>query len=87
MQLAMVGIIIAFPGIVTVYKSIPDQSPVRREWQAPISDPDDEDLTAAFGGVSDRAIKQNAAKRPDADREADAIGKALGENPGLPEKR
>jgi TRAP-type mannitol/chloroaromatic compound transport system permease large subunit len=83
MQLGMVAIIIAFPGIVTVYKSLPEQSPVRREWQAPPTTADDEDLTAAFGGVSDRAVENR--RRPIApDQEADAIGKALGDTRPTP---
>ncbi len=67
MQLTMVGLIIAFPGLVTVYKDVPDQTPVRRDWKLPDQSSDDEDLTAAFGGVSDRPASPSALRpRPGA---------------------
>jgi TRAP-type mannitol/chloroaromatic compound transport system permease large subunit len=64
MQLTMVGLIIAFPGLVTVYKDIPEQSTVRPEWRAPDLQTDEEDLTAAFGGLSDRPPPVLPPKNP-----------------------
>jgi TRAP-type mannitol/chloroaromatic compound transport system permease large subunit len=61
MQLMMVGVLIAFPGLVLVYRDVPDKPAPRPELRAPLQMPQlsdeaqEEDLTAAFGGVSDRA--------------------------------
>lgn len=60
MQLMMVGVLIAFPGLVLVYRDLPDKPAARPELREPLQqlrpqDAEEEDLTAAFGGVSDRA--------------------------------
>jgi tripartite ATP-independent transporter DctM subunit len=67
MQLMMVGVLIAFPGLVLVYRDVPDKPAARPELRVPLQplkpqDAEEEDLTAAFGGVSDRApiAKPNA---------------------------
>ena len=61
-QLSMVAIVIAFPQIVMVYRDAPDKpGAIRQERQEflPLA-PDEEDLTTAFGGVSDRPAKTPA---------------------------
>ena len=67
MQLMIVGVLIAFPGLVLVYRDVPDKPAARPELRVPLQplkpqDAEEEDLTAAFGGVSDRApiAKPNA---------------------------
>ena len=71
MQLMMVGVLIAFPGLVLVYRDVPDKPAARPELRVPLQplkpqDAEEEDLTAAFGGVSDRApiAKPNARTMP-----------------------
>ena len=84
-QLSMVAIVIAFPQIVMVYKDAPEKPGAvqqerqeRQEIQLQLLAPDDEDLTAAFGGTSDRRPKTPATSVNRLDeREASEIGEAL----------
>ncbi len=65
-QLLMVAIVIAFPQLVMVYKAVPDKpNPARTEMFLPPPMTDEEDLTAAFGGVSDRTPVKRAPTLPD----------------------
>ncbi|MFM7459721.1 MAG: TRAP transporter large permease subunit [Burkholderiales bacterium] len=92
MQLMMVGVLIAFPALVLVYRDVPDKPAVRPELRGPPQllmpyDAEEEDLTAAFGGVSDRApaTKLNArgtsAETERGEEEAASIIQSLMSNP------
>jgi hypothetical protein len=88
MQLMMVGVLIAFPGLVLVYRDVPDKPAARPELRMPLQqlrpqDAEEEDLTAAFGGVSDRApiakipAKSTAAETARGEAEAAEITQSL----------
>jgi TRAP-type mannitol/chloroaromatic compound transport system permease large subunit len=89
MQLMMVGVLIAFPGMVLVYRDVPDKPAPRPELRVPLQnmqpskDTEEEDLTAAFGGISDRAqmakppVKSMSAETERAEAEAAAITQSL----------
>jgi hypothetical protein len=92
MQLMMVGVLIAFPGLVLVYRDVPDKPAARPELRVPLQplkpqDAEEEDLTAAFGGVSDRApiAKPNArtmsAETERGEAEAASITQSLTSKP------
>lgn len=92
MQLMMVGVLIAFPGLVLVYRDMPDKLPARPELRMPLQqlrpqDAEEEDLTAAFGGVSDRApiakipAKSTAAETARGEAEAAEITQSLTTKP------
>jgi TRAP-type mannitol/chloroaromatic compound transport system permease large subunit len=91
MQLMMVGVLIAFPGLVLVYRDVPDKPAARPELRAPLQplplQDTEEDLTAAFGGVSDRGpmtkppAKSTAAETARAEAEAAAITQSLQSKP------
>jgi TRAP-type mannitol/chloroaromatic compound transport system permease large subunit len=91
MQLMMVGVLIAFPGLVLVYRDVPDKPGARPELRVPLQQlplqDDEEDLTAAFGGVSDRApmtklpAKSPSAETQRAEAEAAAITQSLQSKP------
>jgi TRAP-type mannitol/chloroaromatic compound transport system permease large subunit len=57
-QLLMVAIVIAFPQLVMVYKDDVAKTNPNREIIIPNIDDDDDDLTRAFGGVSDKSAPQ-----------------------------
>ncbi|MCA3019754.1 MAG: TRAP transporter large permease subunit, partial [Rhodocyclaceae bacterium] len=88
MQLMMVGVLIAFPGLVLVYRDVPDKPAARPELRMPLQqlrpqDAEEEDLTAAFGGVNDRApiakipAKSTAAETARGEAEAAEITQSL----------
>jgi hypothetical protein len=91
MQLMMVGVLIAFPSLVLVYRDVPDKPSARPELRVPLQQlplqDDEEDLTAAFGGVSDRApmtklpAKSPSAETQRAEAEAAAITQSLQSKP------
>ncbi|MFM7293514.1 MAG: TRAP transporter large permease subunit, partial [Burkholderiales bacterium] len=92
MQLMMVGVLIAFPALVLVYRDVPDKPAARPELRGPpqllrSQEAEEEDLTAAFGGVSDRApaTKLNArgtsAETERGEEEAASIIQSLMSNP------
>ncbi|MFN5028638.1 MAG: TRAP transporter large permease subunit [Burkholderiales bacterium] len=92
MQLMMVGVLIALPGLVLVYRDVPDKLPARPELRMPLQqlrpqDAEEEDLTAAFGGVSDRApiakipAKSTAAETARGEAEAAEITQSLTTKP------
>jgi TRAP-type mannitol/chloroaromatic compound transport system permease large subunit len=92
MQLMMVGVLIAFPGLVLVYRDVPDKPAARPELRMPLQqlrpqDAEEEDLTAAFGGVSDRApiakipAKSTAAETARGEAEAAEITQSLTTKP------
>jgi len=81
-QLSMVAIVIAFPQIVMVYKDAPEKPGAirleRQDMQLQLLAPDEDDLTAAFGGVSDRAMNMSKpGVKPRDEPEAVDVGEAL----------
>ena len=82
-QLVMVGIVIAFPQMVMVYKAVPEKpATTRPEIRLQQTADDEEDLTAAFGGISDRPAKAlSATGKRRGELDADDLSEALRKQP------
>ncbi len=77
-QLIMVALVIAFPQMVMVYKDAPAKpNPKTMEIFIPPMDAPDDDLTRAFGGVSDRSAIVDKSGKSREERAAEDIEKQL----------
>lgn len=77
-QLIMVALVIAFPQMVMVYKDAPAKpNPKAMEIFIPPMDAPDDDLTRAFGGVSDRSAIADKSGKSREERAAEDIEKQL----------
>jgi hypothetical protein len=77
-QLCMVALVIAFPQMVLVYKDAASKPSVNaREIVIPMVDSDDDDLTAAFGGLSSQQRKPSRDGKSAEERAAEEISEAL----------
>jgi TRAP-type mannitol/chloroaromatic compound transport system permease large subunit len=77
-QLCMVALVIAFPQMVLVYKDAASKPSVNaREIVIPMVDSADDDLTAAFGGLSGQQRKPSRDGKSAEERAAEEISEAL----------